>query len=127
MENILKTLQSIEIAEELEKLSDSEINAVSKFGEKLIAAAKSELTYRSELKAASSDKEYIEITIDGKLDRIKSDIEILNISCNSFKKLPAAIYTLKNLKKLYLFNNEFSVEEKRKIRRSFPPTVQIHF
>ncbi len=74
-----------------------------------------------------SDEEFIEVVINGQADLIKRTIEVLNISCNEFKTLPSAIYKLKNLKKLYLYNNSFSEDEKRKIRASFPPHVQIHF
>lgn len=74
-----------------------------------------------------SDPDYIDLIIDGQRDRIKRDIEVLNISCNNFEKLPDAIYQLKNLKKLYLFNNSFSAEEKRTIRQQFHRGVHIYF
>ncbi len=73
------------------------------------------------------DPDFISVVIDGKLDRIKKDIEVLNISCNNFDKLPDAIYQLKNLKKLYLYNNSFSDEEKKTIRKQFHGAVHIYF
>ncbi len=75
----------------------------------------------------SDDPDFIDIVIDGKLDCIKKDIEVLNISCNNFDKLPDAIYQLKNLKKLYLYNNRFSAEEKKTIRQQFHGNVHIYF
>jgi len=75
----------------------------------------------------SDDPDFVDIVIDGKLDRIKKDIEVLNISCNNFDKLPDAIYQLKNLKKLYLYNNGFSAEEKKTIRQQFHGGVHIYF
>lgn len=76
---------------------------------------------------AGDDPEYVELMIDGKKDRIKRDIETLNISCNNFTELPTAIYRLQNLKKLYLYNNRFSIEEKKKIRKELKTGIQIYF
>ena len=73
------------------------------------------------------NNDFIEIVINGQPDFIKKTIQVLNISCNEFATLPAAIYRLKHLKKLYLYNNQFTPEEKKKIRSSFPVHVQIHF
>lgn len=73
------------------------------------------------------DEGFIEIEIDGKPDMIKRNIKVLNVSCNNFETLPRPIYTLKRLEKLYLYNNRFSSEEKRRIRQSFPAKVQIYF
>jgi len=73
------------------------------------------------------DPEYIELMIDGVKDRIKRDIETLNISCNNFTELPSAIYRLRNLKKLYLYNNQFSAEEKKRIRKGLKAGVHLYF
>ncbi len=73
------------------------------------------------------DDGYIEIVIDGKPDLIKKDIKELNVSCNNFTVLPDAIYKLKRLKKLYLYSNNFSHEEKMNIRKRFANNVQLYF
>lgn len=93
----------------------------------LESKAQSIINEREAVEEDDSDDEFIEVVINGQADLIKRTIEVLNISCNEFKTLPPAIYKLKKLKKLYLYNNNFSEEEKRKIRASFPPQVQIHF
>ncbi len=93
----------------------------------LESKAQSIIEEREAVEEDDSDDEFIEVVINGQPDLIKRTIEVLNISCNEFKTLPPAIYKLKKLKKLYLYNNSFSEEEKKKIRASFPPHVQIHF
>ncbi len=127
MGNALQILKEIQANNDFQDLTDAELTESSKLINDLNSRIQEVVLQRSQANESDSDDEFIEIVIDGKPDLIKKNIQVLNISCNSFKKLPAAIYRLKNLQKLYLYSNSFSLEEKKKIRRSFPPRVQIYF
>ena len=121
----VEILKSVHESGKIASLRIAELNKVKKLLARLqedVNAQIVELKQRTE-----DDDEYIEVYIDGKKDSIKKSIKVLNISCNSFSTLPPVFYRLNNLEKLYLFNNNFTVEEKRKIRRRFPASVQIYF
>jgi hypothetical protein len=107
---------------ELAKIGvNSQSERIKKSKPKIIA------NQHAEAEEENDDNEFIEFDVGGQPDRIKKTIEVLNISCNNFKTLPSVFYKLSKLKKLYLFNNQFSHEEKKKIRSSFPSRVQIYF
>ena len=125
MENLIACLERAQEPGTLENLDRDELKAINKQLESLGKQVREKLLEMSLPK--EDDPEYIHVIIDGKRDRIKKDIEVLNISCNSFSKLPEAIYQLKNLKKLYLYNNAFSAEEKKVIRQQFHGGVHIYF
>ncbi|MBU2512961.1 leucine-rich repeat domain-containing protein [bacterium] len=128
MGNVLKVLKKIQANPNFQELTDEELTLSLKLVEELGSKIQEVVFQRSQTCENDDDNdEFIEIVIDGKPDLIKKNIQVLNISCNRFKTLPAAIFRLKNLRKLYLYSNSFSIEEKKKIRRSFPPQVQIYF
>ncbi len=128
MENLIEILRHVKTNQSLQMLDVDELNEAVTLFEALSSQAKNLITELSkDDEEEDDDSEFIEIIIDGKPDLIKKDIEVLNISCNNFTTLPAAIYRLKKLNKLYLYNNNFPLEEKRKIRKRFPPKVEIHF
>lgn len=127
MSDILKIIKEACVDDSLYQYNNDQLHDLLKQLKPLEKTAKAIIEERLVEEEDDSDEEFIEITINGQPDLIKKDIQVLNISCNEFKTLPAPIYRLKHLKKLYLFNNQFSQEEKRKIRRSFPPRVQIYF
>lgn len=126
MSDLFSLIKSACSDDTLEQYSDEKLRELIKLLPELEKTAKIVIADRKVVEDDSGE-EFIEIVINGKADLIKKDIQVLNISCNDFKTLPKAIYRLKNLKKLYLFNNKFSLEEKKKIRKSFPQKVQIHF
>ncbi len=107
---------NIEELQELQLLLDS-----------ISEQVKTQLIELSKQEEQDDDEGFIEIMVDGKVDLIKKDIKELNVSCNNFKVLPDPIYKLKKLKKLYLYSNNFSDEEKKNIRKRFPKSVQLHF
>jgi len=122
---IIELLNSAKDERLIGELNREELKEVKRLANLLGSDAEARL---AELSAAeNSDPDYIDVVIVGKRDRIKKDIEVLNISCNEFDKLPEAIYELTNLKKLYLFNNRFSEEEKNRIRQRLSPGVHIYF
>lgn len=117
-----------QIETSLNQLSTERLERLISQLEQISVNAREIIDQRSAAEEENDDEnEFIEFEINGQPDRIKKNIEVLNLSCNSFQTLPKVFYKLKNLKKLYLFNNQFSREEKQKIRRSFPPGVQIYF
>lgn len=125
MPKIIELLNSAKDERLIGELNREELKEVKRLANLLGSDAEARL---AELSAAeNSDPDYIDVVIVGKRDRIKKDIEVLNISCNEFDKLPEAIYELTNLKKLYLFNNRFSEEEKNRIRQRLSPGVHIYF
>ncbi|MBU2645865.1 hypothetical protein KKI24_14240 [bacterium] len=126
MESLIASLKRAQEPGSLENLGRDELKAVHSELESLGKIVKERLLEMS-LPDYDDDPDYIHVVVDGKRDRIKKDIEVLNISCNSFSRLPDAIYQLKKLKKLYLFNNSFSDEEKKTIRRQFHGGVHIYF
>lgn len=124
MESLLATLKEALEPDALNHLGLDELREIWQQLEKLTKRVRERM-----LEAApspDSDPDFIDVVIDGKRDQIRKDIEVLNISCNNFERLPEPIYQLKNLKKLYLFNNSFSAEEKKNIRRRFRG-VHIYF
>lgn len=126
MKKLQINLKQIETS--LNQLSTERLNRLIAQLEQISVKAKDIVAQRSEPQDNANDEnEYIEFEVNGQPDRIKKSIEVLNISCNNFETLPSVFYKLNNLKKLYLFNNQFSSEEKKKIRASFPPRVQIYF
>lgn len=127
MDSLLELLEEYRRNRLLDQLSVKELNALVPVLQETFEKAQALLETKVDKEADNPAEEYIELTINGQVDRIKKTIEVLNISCNDYKTLPPAIYKLKNLKMLYLFNNKFSAEEKKKIRRNFPAEVQIHF
>ncbi len=116
-----------QVENSLTQLSTESLQRLITQLEQVSAKAKDLIAEREAASESDSDSEFIEIEVDGRPDLIKKSIEVLNISCNNYKTLPSVFYKLNNLKKLYLFNNQFSPEEKKKIRSSFPPRVQIYF
>lgn len=126
MKKLQINLKQIETS--LNQLSTERLNRLIAQLEQISVKAKDIVAQRSEPQDNANDEnEYIEFEVNGQPDRIKKSIEVLNISCNNFETLPSVFYKLNNLKKLYLFNNQFSSEEKKKIRASFPSRVQIYF
>ncbi len=125
MESLLASLKRAQEPGALEDLGHDELKAIHSELEilrKMVHTRLLELSLPEE-----DDPDYIHIVVNGKQDRIKKDIEVLNISCNSFNTLPDVIYQLKKLKKLYLYNNSFSSEEKQTIRQQFHAGVHIYF
>ena len=127
MADILKIIKESCKDDSLYQYNNDQLASMIESLLELESKAQSIINEREAVEEDDSDDEFIEVIINGQADLIKRTIEVLNISCNEFKTLPPAIYKLKKLKKLYLYNNNFSEEEKRKIRASFPPQVQIHF
>ncbi len=128
MADILKLIKEACIDNTLYQYNNEQLAEMIEFLLKLEGRAQSIIEERlNETEEDDSDDGFIELIINGQPDLIKKSIQVLNISCNEFKTLPAAIYKLKKLKRLYLYNNSFTEEEKKKIRISFPPHVQIHF
>ena len=127
MNDLIQTLRETKTNDALRQQSPKELEELIRLFGDLSKTAQTILEKQILETEDDSDEEFIEIQIDGKPDLIKKSIKVLNISCNDFKTLPAAIYKLKHLQKLYLFSNKFSVEEKKKIRRTFPARVQIYF
>jgi len=125
MESLIACLERAQQPGALENLHRDELKAISKQLGTLGKQVREKLLEMS--LPQEDDPDYIHVIVDGKRDLIKKDIEVLNISCNSLSKLPDAIYQLKNLKKLYLYNNSFSAEEKKVIRQQFHGGVHIHF
>lgn len=125
MESLLAILKKNQEPGALDYLGQEELREIRSELEQLGKRVRDRILELSQ--PVESDPDYINIIIDGKQDQIKKDIEVLNISCNHFEKLPDAIYQLKNLKKLYLYNNSFSPEEKKTIRRQFHKGVHIYF
>lgn len=125
MESLIACLKRAQEPGALENLGRDELKAIHKQLETLAKQVHEKLLEMS--LPENDDSNYIYVIVDGKRDRIKKDIQVLNISCNSFNKLPDAIYQLKNLKKLYLYNNSFSAEEKKVIRQQFHRGVHIYF
>jgi len=125
MKQILEVMKAIQEQHLLDSFSDEELRELRRLMQALSQEAATLLAERAI--AAENDPHYIEVVVDGQRDRIRRDIETLNISCNNFTQLPEAIYELKNLKKLYLFNNRFSEEEKKNIRRRLSPRTHIYF
>jgi Leucine-rich repeat (LRR) protein len=125
MKEILTSLKAIQAQHRLDECSDDELRELKQLMDALAKEARNLLAERAI--ATNNDPHYIEVVINGQPDRIKRDIETLNISCNSFTRLPEAIYELKKLKKLYLFNNQFSDDEKRAIRRRMPAHTRLYF
>ena len=113
MESLITSLKRAQEPDALENLGRDELKAIHSQLETLGKRVKDRLLELS--LPENDDPDYIHVIVDGKRDRIKKDIEVLNISCNSFSKLPDAIYQLKKLKKLYLYNNSFTAEEKKAI------------
>jgi len=124
MESLLAALKRALEPGALEHLGRDELREIRQQLEKLAKRVGERIFETTPL--PDSDPDFIDIVIDGKRDQIRKDIEVLNISCNNFERLPEAIYQLKNLKKLYLYNNSFSAEEKQTIRRRFRG-VHIYF
>ncbi len=125
MESLIASLKRAQEPGALENLNRDELKAIAN---QLAALSKQVKERLLELSLPEDDDpDYIHVIVDGKRDRIKRDIEVLNISCNSFNKLPDAVYQLKKLKKLYLYNNSFSAEEKKTIRQQFHAGVHIYF
>lgn len=127
MNNLITTLRDSKKNSNLHQLSSKELEELILLCTSLSKDARILLEEMANQEEDDSDDEFIEIEIDGKPDLIKRDIKVLNISCNRFKTLPKPIYKLKKLQKLYLYSNEFSSEEKIRIRKSFPASVQIYF
>lgn len=126
-ENLLGQLKKACSDDSLQYYSDEQLSDMISLSDQLSQKALLIIDERASESEQTGDDEFMEVIINGQPDLIKKNIEVLNISCNDFTTLPTAFYRLKNLKKLYLFNNRFSPEEKRKIRSSFPPKVQIYF
>lgn len=127
MKTLIESLKEALSNANLYEMTPSELEELIDFSNTLIDDAKEALSNLKNSRVKIDDDEFIEFEINGTIDRIKKNIEVLNISCNNFKTLPSVFYHLTNLKTLYLYNNNFSEEEKRKIRRTFPASVQIHF
>lgn len=126
-ENLLSQIKKACTDNTLQNYTDDQLTDLIALSEQLGQMAATMLEERALASEQEDEDGFIEVVINGQADLIKKNIEVLNISCNNFSTLPSAFYRLKNLKKLYLFNNRFSPEEKRKIRSSFPPRVQIYF
>jgi len=125
MESLIGSLKRAQEPGALEDLGHDELKAIHTELEtlrKMVHERLLELSLPEE-----DDPDYIYVVANGQRDLIKKDIEVLNISCNSFNTLPEAIYQLKKLKKLYLYNNSFSEEEKKTIRQQFHAGVHIYF
>lgn len=125
MESLLASLNRALEPGALEHLGHEELRDIRQHLEQLQKKVRDRMLELAPL--PDNDPDYIEVVVDGQRDRIKKDIEVLNISCNNFDKLPDAIYQLKNLKKLYLYNNKFTAEEKKAIRKQFHKGVHIYF
>ena len=125
MENFVEILNHVKKAEVIRHMSTDELQEARLLLNSLADDIESRIADISTQNDDESD--YIEIEIDGKPDLIKKNIKVLNISCNNFTTLPLPIYNLKNLKKLYLYSNNFSNSEKQTIRKRFPSSVQIYF
>lgn len=129
MSNLIGVLRQTKKNNSLQTHSKEELEELIRLFSDLLEESQiqMETIVDAEEEEGDSEEEFIEIEIDGKPDLIRKNIKVLNISCNNFERLPTPIYKLKQLKKLYLYSNRFSPEEKRKIRQSFPSKVQIYF
>ncbi len=128
METLFKNLRTIDVNDIKHTLNIKELQEMQLLLDSVSEMVKTKIIELSKQEEEDDDDSgFIEITIAGKPDLIKKDIKELNISCNNFTVLPDAIYKLKRLRKLYLYSNNFSTEEKKNIRRRFPREVQLYF
>lgn len=127
METLIKNLKRIETNNVKQDLNIEKLKETQFLLDSVSEIVKTKIIELSRKEEEEDDEGYIEIVVNGKPDLIKKDIKELNISCNNFKILPEAVYKLKNLRKLYLYSNNFSDEEKKNIRKRFPLNVQLYF